>query len=528
MNVLPVIVRELRAQSRQRFTFALREIGVIALLGLVGYFFFAQPDHPPEVAGRALFSFLHASLFFGIWILVPLGASDCLSRERREGTLGLLFLTPLRAADVVLAKFVAHGLRTSTLLLAVTPVLALPVLMGGISWQQGVISAGIDVAALGWAMAATVLASSISRSGLRSMVMALVLSLSALLAFVYSAGWFALSLIATGPTNPYSQSYFAFLLGWAICGVNSFQLPRMMARVSSNSLLIPVGETLAFAIIIVVVAVGIAAWRIRRSWREEPPPVWVQRSQRVFCTAVVWKGLFRTWMRWLLARNPIGWLERRTWTGRLVTWAWFAVIISVYSAVLTDSQFFMHSSDTQITLAWLLMGSIAASVAGSFRRERESGVLELLLVAPITTGQIISGRLRGLWGQFLPAIAVLLLIWAHFANIFRDWEEFPKIFYFAATYFTLPVIGLYFSVRCRSYLIAFLATLFCCLFLPRLIERLLAWGNAAYSHPSLPFDSSLGHRPAAALIGLAMAAVFALALYRRLQRRDFPMERSSN
>jgi len=38
--------------------------------------------------------------------------------------------------------------------------------------------------------------------------------------------------------------------------------------------------------------------------------------------------VFSAWMLRKLERNPIGWLEQRTWTGRLVTWGWFAVIMS--------------------------------------------------------------------------------------------------------------------------------------------------------------------------------------------------------
>ena len=53
-----------------------------------------------------------------IWVLVPLLVADCLSRERREGTLGLLFLTPLTANDIVIAKGLSHGLRAVTLCFA--------------------------------------------------------------------------------------------------------------------------------------------------------------------------------------------------------------------------------------------------------------------------------------------------------------------------------------------------------------------------------------------------------------------------
>ena len=77
----------------------------------------------------------------------------------------------------------------------------------------------------------------------------------------------------------------------------------------------------------------------------------------------------------------------------------------------------MGADSIQSFMGWLLAISMAASAAGSFRRERETGVLELLLVSPLTTRQIISGRLFGLWGQFLPSIVTLLGIWAYFARI---------------------------------------------------------------------------------------------------------------
>ena len=54
--------------------------------------------------GGRLFGYFNTLLFFTIWILVPLVTADCISSERREGTLGLLFLTPLRAR-----RFLIHS-----------------------------------------------------------------------------------------------------------------------------------------------------------------------------------------------------------------------------------------------------------------------------------------------------------------------------------------------------------------------------------------------------------------------------------
>ena len=109
----PVILRELQAEARHSFTYWLRVWGAAALL-LVGAFFFLFRHGLSIAQGGPLFAGLHVTLFFLIWVAVPLMTSSCISRERREGTLGLLFLTPLTARSIILAKALAHGLRALT------------------------------------------------------------------------------------------------------------------------------------------------------------------------------------------------------------------------------------------------------------------------------------------------------------------------------------------------------------------------------------------------------------------------------
>src|SRR6185503_20007720 len=53
--------------------------------------------------------------------------------ERREGTLGLLFLTDLKSYDVVTGKLAASSINSFFGLLAVFPVLSLAMLAGGIT-----------------------------------------------------------------------------------------------------------------------------------------------------------------------------------------------------------------------------------------------------------------------------------------------------------------------------------------------------------------------------------------------------------
>src|ERR1035438_10124324 len=152
MTVLPVIARELRASARQPFTYYLRVLGVAALL-LASVLFGLQVGFEPTY-GRQLFAALHAALFGAIWLLVPMLTADCISRERREGTLGLLFMTPLKGTDIVVAKGLAHGMRAVTLGMAVGPVLTIPFLLGGVSWIEALLAVVINANAICWALAA--------------------------------------------------------------------------------------------------------------------------------------------------------------------------------------------------------------------------------------------------------------------------------------------------------------------------------------------------------------------------------------
>src|SRR6266404_544378 len=182
MILLPVIDRELRAAARHSFTYSLRVIGVLALL--VVFAMVSLEEGLGRGIGSKLFSYLHYTLFFSIWILVPLLTADCISRERREGTLPLLFLTPLKPRDIVYAKGMAHGLRALTLWLAVVPILTVPFIVGGVSWQEVAFSVLVNFSSICLAMAAGMLGSAAGKSWTRAMGMGLGLSLAFLLLFM--------------------------------------------------------------------------------------------------------------------------------------------------------------------------------------------------------------------------------------------------------------------------------------------------------------------------------------------------------
>ena len=133
MTVLPIVERELRLAARRGVTYWTR-LGVASTAILVGAVVFLLTfGLPPAQTGRYIFQWLAGLLLVYCLAYGRHSTADCLSQEKREGTLGLLFLTDLKGHDVVLGKLVATSVRGFYGLLAVFPVLAAPLLLGGIT-----------------------------------------------------------------------------------------------------------------------------------------------------------------------------------------------------------------------------------------------------------------------------------------------------------------------------------------------------------------------------------------------------------
>ena len=518
--VLPVIYRELRASARQAFTYHLRSLGVAVLL-LASVLFGLEHGFGPVLGGK-LFGSLHFTLFCAIWVLVPLLTADCISRERREGTLGLLFLTRLAATDIVVAKGLAQGLRALTLWLAVVPVLTVPFLLGGVSRSEVALSVLINFSSICWALAAGLLASAWGKAWLRALLRAAILATVFLLTLGMAVGEILLSSVSSWW---WLHSDFAFIVGLGFLTNAMGNWPMYLRLASTSQFVSAMAQVTVISVVLLVVVILLAGAKTRRVWQEEPPSQRQLWWRAAFCTPILWRSFFRRWMRWKLERNPVGWLEQRTWSGRLVTWGWLAVIISLYSAVLTDRNFLRNDLPLQVFIAWLLTGSMALSAAASFRRERETGVLELLLVSPLGFAEILSGRLRGLWGQFLPAFAMLLGLWYYFSRIFGR-SETESISFFAITFLTLPVIGLYYSLRCRNFVSAFLATLALGLLAPMVLSAPLQWILLLYypAFTGLFFRFHIGPSIQAGFFQIVIAAICLRRLHTRLRQRTFPLE----
>jgi ABC-type transport system involved in multi-copper enzyme maturation permease subunit len=171
MNVGPLIVRELRAEARRANTYWLRSLAA-GLLTTVFVWSVWTLQTSGGLVGVLLFNALSDGLLLSLLVVVAGITADTISREKREGTLGLLFLTPLRSGDIVVGKALLHGLRAVSLFIAVAPIVGLPFLLGGITAHSLVNFALTLPATVMIAVASGILASIYSSEWVESIVWA--------------------------------------------------------------------------------------------------------------------------------------------------------------------------------------------------------------------------------------------------------------------------------------------------------------------------------------------------------------------
>lgn len=142
--------------------------------------------------------------------------------------------------------------------------------------------------------------------------------------------------------------------------------------------------------------------------------------------------------------------------------------------------------------------------------------------------------MRGLWGQFLPALILLLAAELYLRRaLAQGMGRFAWLQFFCVAFLTLPVIGLYHSLRWKSFITAFLMTLVFGLLLPLgtvfLIRALLLY-QLAHMGINYHRDQSLSLLmrllnsaliPNAGQICVAMISAFGLHLILRKRKFDF-------
>src|SRR6266498_5222362 len=107
MTFLPILARELRVASRRRVTYWIRTGAALAVMIIGTWLFLMMQSETTQTIAKVLFGVLTSCATLSAYLSGLRDTADCLSGEKREGTLGLLFLTDLRGYDIVIGKMAA-------------------------------------------------------------------------------------------------------------------------------------------------------------------------------------------------------------------------------------------------------------------------------------------------------------------------------------------------------------------------------------------------------------------------------------
>jgi ABC-type transport system involved in multi-copper enzyme maturation permease subunit len=251
MTFLPVAQRELMAASRRRLTFAVRmgAGGLAVAAGFIGLL--ATFAGGGRAAGGPVFQWVVLLSAFVIGVAGVLLTADCLSGERREGTLGFLFLTDLTGFDVLTGKLAAAAVNAAAALLAVFPVMAIALILGGVTagefWRCALALLNLlwVSLAIGLAVSSRTVDSTRALAAAAAWLVLLDVALPIAGAALRNAGGPAgyLWLSAPSPVEALIQardSHFTFtpgsfwrslamshLVGWALIGIAAWRLPRV-------------------------------------------------------------------------------------------------------------------------------------------------------------------------------------------------------------------------------------------------------------------------------------------------------------
>ena len=408
MNLLPVADRELRLLARRPRTYLARVVtALIVIVTSVGMLYAGFGGVLSAAsAGQTLFLVLSWAAAVCVLFDGALLTADCLSSEKREGTLGLLFLTDLKGYDLVAGKLISQTANQAYALLAALPALAIALFLGGITGHDIVRMTQALLNGLFFSASFGILVSACCREERRALTLAVfgVLAMAGLLPVL---GWGVSLWLETGTIHP------LFLVG---SPAGAF-LQAMQSGLPGQPFGFSFAESLLCSHLLAWCFLGAASLILPATVRE---PALISGSGN-------WAA--RGWQRFV--RGGAGSVSRRSqWTESnpliaagdrpgqkgLSMWPVLGMFAASWAGgwALTRGQWLTLPiyAVSVIVLHGSLCFFVALHACRGPRDDQRSGVLEILLTTPLGDDAYLTGRMLSLKRQcFWP---VLLLLAADF------------------------------------------------------------------------------------------------------------------
>lgn len=313
--------------------------------------------------------------------------ADAIAKEKREGTLGLLFLTPLKPWQIVGQKLVASAAAAVCTLAVGGPLVCFLIVAGGITFSEVAYLVLLVINTLFVSASAGLYASTLNTERKKA---------------ASTATWFVMFFWWVLPMLTNFMAHFG--VPPAVIGfLNLFTFNGGIrgATVFGMRSIAPAWDRLLCLHLVGWGFLGLAAYTLPRRWQDAPPaakPGWRARwKQWSYGSHEVRKNIRVK----LLDRNPFLWLASRDRLRAVGLW--------VMTLLLLAGGFWSYRSGGKAP--WLLaMFGIIASVmhkaavctaaSAQLLNEQEQGTIEMLLSTPLTPQEIARGQYSAIVRQF--------------------------------------------------------------------------------------------------------------------------------
>jgi len=422
MNALPLIERELRLGARRPGTYWMRS-GLAAAACVIWFLVLVASRNMASVHARALILFWTGTvLAFGFCLLAGMFlTADCVSAEKREGTLGLLFLTDLKSYDVVFGKLAATSLHAAYGLVAVLPLLSLPMLLGGVSLGEFWRSTLVLVTTLFLSLAIGLAVSTISREARQAMTATLgvLVGLAGILPLI---SWVAVMFLPGGKLAASTLLLASPPFGLALA-TDSLYSAATGARDFWAFLAVQAG--------LCVTALTFAGLRAPEIWTERQETETGSRGAGRWTLRYGGTRSRRRRQKWI-GKNPFYWLATRDRLPLAFAWVVVGILFAIWLAFLTG---WLATSGTKrevcftgaafVAYGAFVLGKslVAIEAARRVSEDRHNGTLELMLVTPLAAEEIIAGQRGALYHIFLLPGLVVLFMNVFLLGMLGDWNQ---------------------------------------------------------------------------------------------------------
>lgn len=407
---MPIADRELRVAARSKATRWARvgfALGAVAVAGALGLISMAAGGILANSLGTYIFQTLRWSAFIYASCAGLFLTSDCLSEEKRDGTLGLLFLTDLRGYDVVFGKLAATSLRGFFSLLAIFPVMGFSFFLGGVAADDFQHSLIALCNTLFFSLALGLLVSVFSRETHKAMTATA--AIMAALDMLYRVTWFSPTYAFIYTNSNHARDFWRATLWLHASAWNFLILASALVKRTWSDSASARGKVFG------------RATRREREWRERNPIGWIVARDRwasiisrliallalaIFVVSVV--SVVREGPQ-TIAAAPTFRVKSFSATNASGRSRATSTTVVFSNRIATNTPYrIVNTCSTVLSLGLELW--IVAHIARFYIEAQKSGFFELLLVTPIQADAIVKGHWAGLRRLFLLPVAMQVLL----------------------------------------------------------------------------------------------------------------------